>query len=80
MSEGKYSARLIMLLQRWYKSNMLAAHCCWNCVCKIQFERAFMFFFFFLSSPLFLVPVFEEHPDISQGVPRQVWPAQQRAV
>lgn len=23
------------------------------------------------------VPVFEEHPDISQGVSRQVWPTQQ---
>lgn len=60
---------------------MLAAHCCWNCVCKIQFERAFMLVFFLSSLfPSFVVPVFEEHPDISQGVPRQVWPAQQRAV
>lgn len=28
----------------------------------------------------FAVPMFEEHPDISQGVPRQVRPAQQWAV
>lgn len=30
--------------------------------------------------PFFLVPVFEEHQDIPQGVPRQVWPPQQRTV
>lgn len=30
--------------------------------------------------PSVVVPVFEEHPDIPQGVPWQVWPAQQRAV
>lgn len=27
-----------------------------------------------------VVPVFEEHQDIPQGVPWQVWPSQQRAV
>ena len=42
----------------------------------------FFFSFFFPLSlcPSVVVPVFEEHPDIPQGVPWQVRPAQQRAV
>lgn len=71
------SACLIIPLQHWYESNMLAG------IAGIMyaiFSLGVHLCFVFFCLPSFVVPVFEEHPDISQGVPRQVWPAQQWAV
>lgn len=48
-------------------------------VCATSYLSVHLCYFPFYL-PSCAVPVFEEHPDISQGVPRQVRPAQQRAV
>lgn len=47
------------------------------CVCVVFFFAFILFCEFIIKLfpffPLVLVPVFEEHPDISEGVSRQVW-------
>lgn len=57
-------------------SHSVALHYPLNCSRGIKSDHAFTMFLFCFPA----VPVPEEHPDVSQGVPRQVRPAQQRAV
>lgn len=73
-----YISFIIMLLQH----RRMQYVCCKKSLesCAQDSDWVCIYVIFFFVFPCFVVPVFEEHPDISQGVSRQVRPAQQWAV